>query len=457
MITKQEILDFSQLYGLRPEVIEKDYILGWILAGIYHAKSDTLHWIFKGGTSLKKCYFETYRFSEDLDFTFTPGYVCTVKTLTDVLKKVASYVYEACGVVIPVESVEIKNNPRGDRTFVGKIGYIGPLSKQQGGTYKIKFDFCGDEALVLQPVTREVVHPYSDRDSAEFKASCYAYEEVFAEKVRALSERLRPRDLYDVIHLFRHRDLLVSKKTLLKTLEAKCQFKKIPVPTFEQLMGHAKKDELDAEWDNMLRHQLPLLPISDLFWQELPLFFEWLVSVDEAFPVLDVFQGGKDEVSWIPQINRSSPVFFGYIPKIQFAAANRLCIQLTYHQEVRTLEPYSFRKSKVGQVLFYGYELESGQVKCFKIEKFQKVELTQRMYVPRYRVEISAVGNVSTLPVALNQKDFSKVRRSGVFYVYECTSCGKRFKRSKPNSKLGSHKNSIGSACYGRYGVLQRM
>jgi predicted nucleotidyltransferase component of viral defense system len=28
---------------------------------------------FKGGTSLKKCYLETYRFSEDLDFTVLPG------------------------------------------------------------------------------------------------------------------------------------------------------------------------------------------------------------------------------------------------------------------------------------------------------------------------------------------------------------------------------------------------
>jgi predicted nucleotidyltransferase component of viral defense system len=26
-------------------------------------------WVFKGGTCLKKCFVETYRFSEDLDFT----------------------------------------------------------------------------------------------------------------------------------------------------------------------------------------------------------------------------------------------------------------------------------------------------------------------------------------------------------------------------------------------------
>lgn len=35
--------------------------------GEHAATRDT--WVFKGGTCLKKCFFETYRFSEDLDFT----------------------------------------------------------------------------------------------------------------------------------------------------------------------------------------------------------------------------------------------------------------------------------------------------------------------------------------------------------------------------------------------------
>ena len=35
------------------------------------ALADT--WIFKGGTCLRKCYYETYRFSEDLDFTVVDG------------------------------------------------------------------------------------------------------------------------------------------------------------------------------------------------------------------------------------------------------------------------------------------------------------------------------------------------------------------------------------------------
>jgi predicted nucleotidyltransferase component of viral defense system len=45
--------------------------LGWLFKGIYNHDELAPVWTFKGGTCLKKCYFETYRFSEDLDFTLS--------------------------------------------------------------------------------------------------------------------------------------------------------------------------------------------------------------------------------------------------------------------------------------------------------------------------------------------------------------------------------------------------
>ncbi len=69
MIDRREILDLAEQTSLLPHVIEKDYALGWMLAGIYAHEELAESWIFKGGTCLKKCFFETYRFSEDLDFT----------------------------------------------------------------------------------------------------------------------------------------------------------------------------------------------------------------------------------------------------------------------------------------------------------------------------------------------------------------------------------------------------
>ena len=37
---------------------------------------------------------------------------------------------------------------------------------------------------------------------------CYSLPELLGEKLRALAERCRPRDLYDVVHTHRHPDLI---------------------------------------------------------------------------------------------------------------------------------------------------------------------------------------------------------------------------------------------------------
>ena len=62
MIDRREILEAASSFSLLPNVVEKDYVLGWILAGINAHEELAESWVFKGGTCLKKCYFETYRF-----------------------------------------------------------------------------------------------------------------------------------------------------------------------------------------------------------------------------------------------------------------------------------------------------------------------------------------------------------------------------------------------------------
>ncbi|MFN8821929.1 MAG: nucleotidyl transferase AbiEii/AbiGii toxin family protein, partial [Betaproteobacteria bacterium] len=59
MIDKRDILEAASALGLLPGVVEKDYVLGWLLAGIDAHSELSASWVFKGGTCLKKCYFET--------------------------------------------------------------------------------------------------------------------------------------------------------------------------------------------------------------------------------------------------------------------------------------------------------------------------------------------------------------------------------------------------------------
>ena len=91
---------------------------------------DVDHWVFKGGTCLKKCYFETYRFSEDLDFSLTPSALYSADELLRQLKELARHVNEVSGIELPESSivVEAKRNKQGQPTFRARIGYRGPLA-----------------------------------------------------------------------------------------------------------------------------------------------------------------------------------------------------------------------------------------------------------------------------------------------------------------------------------------
>ncbi len=57
-----------------------------------------------------------------------------------------------------------------------------------------------DERVVMKPVRVPIFHPYSDEPQDGIEVLAYDYVEAFAEKFRALAERTRPRDLYDVFN-----------------------------------------------------------------------------------------------------------------------------------------------------------------------------------------------------------------------------------------------------------------
>lgn len=277
MIEKHEILKVAKSLGLQPTTIEKDYVLGWVLMGIQMHSECHEKWIFKGGTCLKKCYFDNYRFSEDLDFTISIQDHIEEAIMKKILKEVGAWVYEQSGIELPEKhiSVDLYNNPHGAFSVEGKLTYFGPL-KQKTNFPRIKLDLTAFEKVVLEPEKRPIYHNFSDRPMDAPHAFSYCYEEIFAEKLRALAERARPRDLYDVIHLYEGRHRVSDKNKFLESLSAKCEFKKIPVPTLEYIERHPQRALLSSEWENMLRHQLPKLKPFEYFWDQLHGIFEWV-------------------------------------------------------------------------------------------------------------------------------------------------------------------------------------
>ena len=455
MINRQEIQDFSRELGLSPEVVEKDYVLGWLLAGIYNHPDLKTAWIFKGGTCLKKCYFETYRFSEDLDFTIRAANHINESFLRSALAAVATWVYDNCGVEIPPDTIscEIYENPRGKKAAQGKMGYRGPL-QPRGSLPRIKLDLTDDERLVLDPVPREVHHPYSDKPGTGIQALCYCYEELFAEKVRALAERLRPRDLYDVIHFFRHDGIPCDRERVVNTLKEKCVFKGIPMPTFNTLKARPERAELASEWDSMLAHQLPKLPPFEHFFSELPKAFDWLFGMARKV-IVPAYPEGKDvDMAWRPPVDVKAWNLKVPLEVIRFAAANRLCVDLAYEGSHRLIEPYSLRRTKAGDIVLYALRHQEGQPRSYRIDKIQGAEATDTPFEPRYTIELTATGPVSISSTATRSGGVfvsrpSTARRRSAFgtsfsgprYIVECTACGKRFSRKGSDTRLKEHKN----------------
>jgi len=113
VIPHQLIKDLVGELGLREDIIEKDYVIGWLLWSIGSDPTFTTTWIFKGGTCLKKCYRETYRFSEDLDFTVLPNGPIKAGDLGPIIERVLARIYDASGIDFTIKTPYFRDRPGG--------------------------------------------------------------------------------------------------------------------------------------------------------------------------------------------------------------------------------------------------------------------------------------------------------------------------------------------------------
>jgi hypothetical protein len=317
--------------------------------------------------------------------------------------------------------------------------------------------------LVLEPATREIAHPYSDGGDGVFHFLCYSFEEIFGEKVRALGERCRPRDLYDVIHLFRRREgTLDLARAVLKVLKAKCRFKGISVPTLGDLV--AQRTELDADWDQMLAHQLQALPPVEDFWNALGEFFAWLTgppiaasspaAISVSGSVVPRHELGGGSIGYAPGAPAMETVYF--------AAANRLCVDLDYKSRVRRVEPYSLRRTMDGNLLLYAAKADTGEIRAYRVDRIRGATVSSQSFTPRFTVELTATGPGATPSARTGRQPGVSTRRtrrsrsssSGVQYVHECIVCGRRFTRKTRSTAIRPHKDKQGYPCPGRRGML---
>ncbi|MBE0524900.1 MAG: nucleotidyl transferase AbiEii/AbiGii toxin family protein [Methanosarcinales archaeon] len=250
MIRANEIRETAREHGVPESTIEKDYCIGWLLKSMYQPNDS---FVLKGGTGIRKLYIRNYRFSEDLDFTMQKK--MGKAKIEEIIRTAIQTAREDSGIgfLDDIKSVQNTNGYRFDVYF--------RILRQTGNPLRIKFDLTKPEQeRVILPIRKmPVLHPYSDKCSAAVLA--YSIHEIISEKIRAIFERTRPRDLYDIWYFSENFVL----RQALDILPEKCNFKAVKMDILSVL---ERKDDFSTAWDNSLGHQLKDLPDFEMVFEQ---------------------------------------------------------------------------------------------------------------------------------------------------------------------------------------------
>jgi len=239
-------------------VLERDYCLAWFLSAI--AESDLKPVLgFKGGTALKRCYFEDYRFSEDLDFTLTEP--ITFEELVMRLELVYATVYDASGIVFKFDRVDRQTH---ENSYTFYLKYVGPLPTGND----VKVDVTLREKLVFPLLERPVLRGYEEFSDvpADRLIRVYSLEEIATEKTLALADRARnePRDLFDLWHLTSGQS--IALRPLAGAMRQKLEFRGKPCEGIADAIRN-KEARLKALWSKRLAYQMTTLPEFDVVFR----------------------------------------------------------------------------------------------------------------------------------------------------------------------------------------------
>jgi len=189
MITRVVIEERVREWGLREDVIEKDYVLGWLLWGIGSDDVLAAQWVFKGGACLKKCYIETWRFSEDLDFTVIPGGPIRQEDVLPALLKVLQSVQDASGINFSDRPPMLTTHASGMYTE-GRVYYRGP--RNAPSVASVRLDLSASEKIARPSVLREIAHDYPDKLPNPAVVRCYSFEEIRIQSIKVTTQPFKP-------------------------------------------------------------------------------------------------------------------------------------------------------------------------------------------------------------------------------------------------------------------------
>jgi predicted nucleotidyltransferase component of viral defense system len=461
MIDKEEIDSKSEELGIHAANVQRDYVFGWLLSGLYHPDNPLCReLILKGGNCFRKAYFEHARFSNDLDFSTQTE--LDQDKLRAAIEHACNFAMEQSGVEFLVDQNRIgqRDSAQQDSVFYDARVYFKSFYGDEDVTIKVELDVKEYDRILLPIQSRSLIHSFSDAELCQANLRCWKLEELLAAKLKALLHRQHSPDLYDFVYaIFFQKILDISRFEVISTFLKKTIY------------------EPNPEIAKGLLLELPFQVIRSLWNQFLVCPKLSLISFDDAETwfrtvIAELFGLLQPQPAFAPTGGHISPSYFRPRNRDVIFEAGRLqrLLRIVYEGVSRIVEPYSLtfkrRKDGVASEYFYAWDRSGGHsghigIKSFFSEKVQSIQMTEESFVPRFPIELvkgpgyfakpfSATPRTHRTPSRRSTTSYS----SGITYTVECPVCGKRFKRNKFDTRLNEHMDKYGNRCYGRIGTI---
>jgi len=457
MIDRDEIESKAREFEIHTSNVQRDYVFGWLLFGLFSVSDLKEHIFLKGGNALRKGYLPATRYSGDLDFG-TPGDI-SQDALMEEFQKVCTFIEQQAGVKFHAGEHQIKEKfaatdaPLSDlKVYEIRLYFSDFYGNPDQIRIRVSIDFTRYDKVLLPVQETTLIHPYSDSGAVQCPIRCMKLEEIIATKLKCLLQRQHAPDLFDYVYTVRELGVNLKRRELVGTFIRKTIFDRNP---------HVAKEILLSTPFKFFRD----------YWQKgLVCAKQVAIGVDEA---IGLFTSDLADLFKIYPENRYSAfAYFRADARVPIMEAGRsmTCLKVSYNGYERIVEPYSLRymqrRDGVEREYFYVYDRVGGRsgpgVKALVAANLTSISNTDEKFKPRFPVELCKAGEVPENPYLFDpNKPAERPRKSrattfgykGPQYIYECSYCGKHFKRSRMSGRLNPHKDKSGYPCSGRYGV----
>jgi predicted nucleotidyltransferase component of viral defense system len=456
MIRRDEIDEKARQFEILPANVERDYVFGWLLFGLFTASPLRDKLFLKGGNALRKGYFEHTRFSGDLDFGMH-GDIPEAVLLAEI-NNVCDLIQERAGVDFVKDANVIKEKfvatdaPLPDlkvyevrvyfKDFYGKPGHV---------KVRISMDITRFDRVLLPIQSRPLIHPYSDAAELACEIRCMKLEEIIATKLKCLMQRQHAPDLFDYAYSIKRLGGSLNRDKVVRALIQKTIFSRNPF-ILKNILVRTAFDYFREQWANSV------ICAKEYLIQAEDAIAAFVNDLDSLFA--KYHDNGFAQFVYFSAEHR--------VPIMQ-AARTQTLLKIRYRGEERLVEPYSLkyqmRRDGVEREYFFAHKVSGGStgpgIRTFTADRMEAIENTDQQFEPRHQIELSKAGEMpenrylfDPNKPARTPRSPLRVRSSGprIKYIYRCSYCGRQFTKTSQDPSLGVHKGRGGYACSGRHG-----